>query len=279
MKTLLFLIFTISLSANAFADGFKFKVVSDGGTSNILNTEVSFGSQTVSCLVDTGARYTQVKLPLLVDLPAFRQEQGGGISGVVATSDLVRSDVTAGSWQLRNLTVGRTAQLPFDCLLGNNIYMAKDFQINFETGEFDDHVLDVGQLFPLHRYVANYGGEFGFDLVVNGKSYPSIVDTGSTNSVLDSKIVEADPDNFIFIQEIQGTDGSNQPVDIKVYTAKTISFGAITRTNATVFAMDLSYLTTKIPGVLAVMGLNDMMDYDWVFLNSSSQWSAKPIKK
>jgi predicted aspartyl protease len=274
----LFIIFSNLMllnSISAQADGFKFKVVRDAmmGPDHI-ETDMQFDGHTGSCLVDTGARYTVAKEHLLQDNVKVGETVGGGISGMNNVTDLVESDVTVGSWSNPQSIIGRIKPelLPADCLLGNDFFLKKEFSINFKENSISDETTFNGPVYPLDQFLSDRGGHFGFKIGLGNEEVSTLFDTGATDSVFDIDFVIQHQSEFEFIKEIPIQDGSNQTIKAGVYKAKSIRFGSVIDRDVRVYVVSLKSLQSKIPGIQAILGLNQMMRHKWYVNNKKAVW-------
>lgn len=278
MKSI-FVICLVAISTQAKASGFDFRYAKDlFGSIDHLETHVYFDKTEAQCLVDTGARFTLAKESLVRENIKVGETQGGGLSGKENITDLVQSNVQVGDWQSLQNIIGRKSdnQIPFDCLLGNDFFMHRDFSIDFVKMKFSDETSFQGEAFPLNRYPSDQGGHFGFTIDIEGENIESLFDTGATNTVFDLKFVEAHQENFEFLRELDVTEGSNQSIKAGVYRAKSIRFGKYEDRDVEVYVVSLEYLQSKIPGIKAVLGLNQMKDRKWYFSQNNLMWSATP---
>jgi hypothetical protein len=262
---------------SASASGFSFEFVHEGlvGPSHI-ETRVQFDGTAAKCIVDTGARFTIVQLPLLAGSPKAGEIVGGGVSGVQSATDLVQSRVQAGEWVLEDTIVGRKqpGTLPAICLLGNDFFLQREFSIDFKATRFSDETEFQGTLFPLNQFKADRGGQFGFNLEIQGEQVSALFDTGATSTVFDATFVKNHPENFEFIREFSVQEGSNQNIKAGIYRAKSIKFGNQEDRNVEVYVVDLTYLQSKIPGVQVVLGLSQMTSRKWYINNMNSTWGV-----
>lgn len=264
-------------AASAGASGLVFESVQTGvlGPDHI-ETRVQFDGTEAHCIVDTGARFTVVQLPLLGASLKVGEVIGGGVSGVQITTDLVEAKVQAGDWVIENAVVGRRqpGTLPATCLLGNDFFLQKEFSIDFKTARISDETSFQGILYPLNQFKADRGGQFGFNLEVEGVQVSALFDTGATSTVFDATFVKNHPDNFVFVREFSVQEGSNQTLKAGIYRAKAIKFGDQEERNIEVYVVDLTYLQSKIPGIQAVLGLSEMTNRKWYINNKNATWGV-----
>ncbi len=273
------LVTTLVLGAafTAHAGQFEFNLAKDlFGEIDHLATKVSFDGQETECLVDTGARSTAGKKSLLPTQETVTETLGGGVSGVESVTEWVNAEVLVGDWSNASGLIARRNDeaLPFDCLLGNDFFLNREFSIDFSSRLVADSAGFAGKLFPAFKQSSQFGGHFGFKLEIEGAPIESLFDTGATNTVMDTKVVEAHPENFKFVKEFEVTEGSNQKIKSGIYIAKSLKFGDQEDRNVKVYVIDLSYLKSKIPSVGAIFGLQQMLNRKWYFNNKTQVWGV-----
>lgn len=270
MKKLTILI-SIIYSSSLFAGGFQFvpKKVLFGNEIELINAKVKLGHNNLeySCLVDTGARFTIFKETILKDLPKAGETIGGGISNSSYVTDLVNLNLDLGDWHISNAIIGRTDRIPFDCLIGNDFFINKNFKIDFNKYEITDldGPIDLEKSFPLQVYRNDTGGHFGFEMTLAHRKVETIFDTGATSTVVSLDFVKKHTEHFKLIKEIFVTDANNAELKVGLYELDEISFGGTTLKKINVYALDLSNLKSKIPNIEIVLGLNVIQKYNWQF--------------
>lgn len=282
MKKLTLFLFIIYHSS-LYASGFQFfakKTFFDEDI-ELINAKVklSHNGLEYSCLVDTGARFTIFKESILKDLQKVGETTGGGISNSSQVTDLVQLDLELGDWHKTNSVVGRTDRIPFDCLIGNDFFMIKNFKIDFNKNEITDldACLELEKSYPLQIYKSDTGGHFGFEMVLAQQKVGTIFDTGAASTVVSLDFINAHAEHFKLIKEIAVTDGNSAKLKAGLYNLDEITFGSTTLKNVEVYGLDLSNLKSKIPGVEIILGLNLIQKYNWQFdiQNSRYFYNAK----
>lgn len=270
MKKLTVLLFIIYHS-NLFAGGFSFipKKPMFGGEIEIIKAKVKLsqnGSE-YSCLIDTGARFTIFKEIILKDFQKVGETVGGGISNSSQITDLVKVDLELGDWKTSGSVVGRTDRIPFDCLIGNDFFINRNFNIDFNEYKITDldKATDLDKSFSLNVYRGDSGGHFGFEVSLAEKTVETIFDTGAESTVVSLAFVNEHPENFKLIKEVDVTDGNNAKLKAGLYELDEISFGSTTLRNLQVYVLDLANLKSKLPNVEIVLGLNVIQKYNWQF--------------
>lgn len=270
MKKLTIFLFTI-YSSGLFAGGFQFvpKKVLFEDEIELINAKVKLSHNNLeySCLVDTGARFTIFKETILKDLPKVGETIGGGISNSSQVTNLVSLNLDLGDWHKSNAIVGRTDRIPFDCIIGNDFFINKNFKIDFNKYEITDLdiAIDLEKSFPLHVYRNDSGGHFGFEMALAQKKVETIFDTGAASTVVSLAFVKEHAEHFKLINEIDVTDGNNAELNAGLYELDEISFGGTTLKKINVYALDLSNLKSKIPNIEIVLGLNVIQKHNWQF--------------
>jgi hypothetical protein len=192
LTVFLFIIYHSSL----FAGGFQFvpKKVLFEDEIELINAKVKLSHNNLeySCLVDTGARFTIFKEAILKDLPKVGETIGGGISNSSQVTDLVSLNLDLGDWHKAGAIIGRTDRIPFDCIIGNDFFISKNFKIDFNKYEITDldGSIDSEKSFPLHVYRSNSGGHFGFEMTLVQRRVETIFDTGATSTVVSLAFVK-----------------------------------------------------------------------------------------
>ncbi len=268
MKKLTVFLFFI-YSSSLFAGGFQFvpKKVLFENEIELINAKVKLGHNNLeySCLIDTGARFTIFKESILKDLPKVGETIGGGISNSSQITDLVSIDLDMGDWHKAGAIIGRTDRIPFDCIIGNDFFINKNFKIDFNKYEITDldSSIDLENSFPLHIYKNDSGGHFGFEMTLVQRKVETIFDTGAASTVVSLAFVKEHAEHFKLIKEIDVTDGNDAKLKAGLYELDEIAFGGTTLKNINVYALDLSNLKSKIPNVEIVLGLNVIQKYNW----------------
>lgn len=278
MKNITVFLFIIYHSG-LFAGDFKFlpqKTFIEGDIEMIkAKVKLTTSGLEYSCLVDTGARFTLFKEAILKDLPKVGETVGGGISNSSQVTDLVSLDLTLGDWQKSNGIVGRTDRIPFDCLIGNDFFLSRNFKIDFNKYEITDldSPIEIEKSLPLHIYKTDFGGHFGFDMTLAHTTVETIFDTGATSTVVSLSFVKENAEHFKLIKEIDVTDGNNTELKAGLYELDEISFGDTTLKKINVYVLDLTNLKRKIPNVEIVLGLNLIQKYNWQFDMQNQRYS------
>ncbi|MFZ3231678.1 MAG: aspartyl protease family protein [Pseudobdellovibrio sp.] len=268
MEKLILFLFIIYHSTS-FAGGFTFipKKALFESEIELINAKVqlSHNGLEYSCLVDTGARFTIFKEAILKDLPKVGETIGGGISNSSQITDLVNLNLQLGDWKKINATVGRTNRIPFDCIIGNDFFINKKFQINFNKNEISDLNDDINleTSFPLRIYRSDSGGHFGFAMNLAEKTVETIFDTGASGTVVSLAFVKENAEHFKLIKELDVTDGNNADLKAGLYELDQISFGNDNLKKVKIYALDLSNLKSKLPNVEIVLGLNIIQNFNW----------------
>lgn len=278
MKQLLILstiVFLMSSQSNATGFNFKFKYAFlEPASPDQILASVRFDNTVSDCMVDTGARFTVAKKSILGSNTKVGEKSGGGISGQERVTELVESKVQVGDWIHGTSIIGRTEDdaLPSPCLLGNDFFLDREFSFDFDKKKVTDESSFSGTTFPIQKYRGDIGGHFGFKIEIQGEEIPTLFDTGTTDTVFDIQFVEAHPENFEFVREIDVQEGSNQTIKAGVYNMKSVKMGSIEQTNIKVYVLSLKYLQSKIPGIQAVLGLSQMINHKWYINNKKSVW-------
>jgi len=266
----------MTLASQAFGSSFsfnyKFADIFNLNAPDAIFTSVQFDNQSTDCMVDTGARFSIAKESFLASNVKVGEVLGGGVSGQQRVADLVESKVQFGNWTNASRVIGRTNQIPADCLIGNDFFLDRTIFIDFTEKTFSDEKSFTGTTFPLQKYISDRGGHFGFHIEIAGNSVPSLFDTGATDTVVDIDFVEAHPENFKFVKEVEIQEGSNQSIKVGLCRLKSMKMGTIDDTNVEVYVLSLKYLQSKIPGIQAVIGLSQMTKHNWYIDNKNSVW-------
>lgn len=279
MKTIisaLIALFTVSPPASATGFAFKYRstdLFSEDPQDTLFAT-VQIDGTTTDCLVDTGARFTLAKESLTKNNNKVGEVLGGGVSGVQRTADLVESKIHVGDWDHPTGVIGRTDLIPFECIVGNDFFLMREFSIDFTRSRFSDETTFSGTTFPLQQYLSDRGGHFGFEIEVNEYKVPALFDTGATHTVIDIGFVQKHLESFEFIKELDVQEGSNQSIKAGLYRLKGLKMGPIVEKETQVYVLSLKHLQEKIPGIQAVIGLSEMKKHKWYINNKSSTWGV-----
>ena len=256
---------------------FDFQYVKDElGEVDHIEAKTILDGKSVSCLVDTGARFTIARNSLVPSNEKVGELKGGGVSGRESITDLVIADLILPGWVSGRHVIGRKQDqmVPMPCLLGNDLFMTQNFTIDFQRQKFIRGADRPSRVRPLEQYKSERGGHFGFSLFVNGVDVPSLFDTGATHTVFDIEFVKNHPQNFTFIKKISVTEGSNQSLEVSLYRASAIQMGDLIDKDVDVYVLSLNYLQAKIPGINAVLGLSQMKNRKWYFNFEGAKWAA-----
>lgn len=261
---------SLSVSAGEFNFNINKSILSEKAES--ISALLNINGKQQKCVVDTGARITVAKTFILADLVKAGEVLGGGISNTQINTDLVKTDMALGDWNINGAIVGRTDRIPYDCLIGNDFFISRVFETDFNQNKFseiesfkdDSNILDV--------FESETGGHFGFELEVASQKIKSIFDTGASETVIDKSIVEQNPQDFQLIKELNVTDGNNASVKAGLYRVKQIKFADVEFKNIEVYVLDLSSLKSKLSMVNAVLGLNIIQNFNWSFDMHTKSW-------
>lgn len=266
-----------SLSLNAGATGFNFKTHVPLFDQQIeyISAHLATPTKSGECMVDTGARFTIGKQAIFADLEKIGEIPGGGLSNTELPTDLVQTDVSVGDWKIQNAILGRTDRIPYECLIGNDFFIGRAFSIDFELNKISE-IENTSQLEnSLAVYPSNLGGHFGFEVKVADYSTQSIFDTGASHTVIDQKILDLNPTEFKFIEDLNAIDANGKKIQVALYELSQFKFGSIELKNMKVIVVDLSPLTAKIPNADVVFGLDIIQKYNWAFNTQLKTWQHK----
>lgn len=238
-----------------------------------LTAQLVINGTTEECLVDTGARYTIARVDVLKDLEKVGEIPGGGLSNPNINTDLVQTNLILGDWKMEQALVGRSDRIPFRCLIGNDFFLKRSFSLDFKKNLFIEIDSPMILGLPLNVYKNHFGGHFGFDVIVAGQSTQSIFDTGASQTVIDDKLVEQSPDNFVFIKDLSATDGNNTKIKAVLYRLKRFNFANLELKDIEVIAVDLSNLKAKLPQIDVVIGMDIIQNFTWTFDTQQRLWS------
>jgi hypothetical protein len=231
------------------------------------------------CLVDTGARHSVFKEAILADFPKVGETLGGGISNTNQVTDLVQVDLQVGDWNLIGAIVGRSDRIPFDCLIGNDFFLNRNFEINFDHLSVMElpEPIKFQHAFPLQVYRNDRGGHFGFKIGFAETTGYSIFDIGATSTVVDIELVRQHQKNFKLIKELEVTDGNNNKIKSGLYELDQVLIGDQVINKIEVYSLDLTNLKNKLPNVQIVLGMNVIQKYNWQFdlHNQSFQFKVR----
>jgi predicted aspartyl protease len=173
-----------------------------------------------------------------------------------------------------------TDRIPFDCLIGNDFFLNRNFQIDFnkyKITDLDDSI-ELENAFSLQIYRSDAGGHFGFEMTLTQEKVGTIFDTGASATAVSLDFVRAHVEHFKFIKEINVTDGNSADIRSGLYELDEISFGNTKLKKVMVYVLDLSNLKSKIPNVEIVLGLNIIQNFNWQFDIQNSRFSYSLIK-
>lgn len=269
----------LSFHAQAAEFSFKPQVPFLSQQAEYLSAKLETPTISKDCMVDTGARLTIGKDSIFGLLEKVGEIQGGGLSNTNLPTDLVQTDVAVGDWKIESAIVARSERLPYDCLIGNDFFLGRAFEINFQKNKVSDIAPLSQDAYPLDVFPSDHGGHFGLSVVVANYSTTSLFDIGASKTVVDQKIVDANPAAFKFIRDLSGIDGNNQKIKATLYKLTNLKFGNIELKDIEVIAVDLAPLTEKIPNVDVVFGLDIIQKYNWSIDTKMKRWMIELISK
>lgn len=235
------------------------------GELQIVTAKMSLNGRPFECLVDTGARHTMVQTKFINDFKVVGTTTGGGLSDSNQITELVNADLKVGDWEIKNATIGRTPRIPFECLIGNDFFMTKNFSIDMKNFKVEIAQSNDQEFHQLNIYKNEYGGHFGFNITIADNSIETLFDTGAASTVVDLDFVREHSKHFTLVKEIDVLDGNSATLKAGLYKVDQLQFGDVNLQNVEVYVLDLSGLKNKLPSVVAILGMNIIKDFKWSF--------------
>jgi len=259
------------LSAAFAAHGAEFSFIVNDSPMEMghLTKWVQFEDQVEMCLLDTGARKTVVKT-LFADRDALGQEPSGGIGGIGDMADLIKMDkIVLDDWVNENLVIRRTQTIPTNCIIGNDIFMKRNFMIDNQRNVFTTDFRPISQPFPLLILNEKW---FGFPVKIGERHVHSLFDTGAGATLVDPLLIAEIPENFEFLQNIEITDGASRKLESALYRMKRIDIENQVYQDVVVLAYPLDALQQELPSVRVILGYNIIRKQNWWFNFDLKQW-------
>lgn len=263
------LILTIVLNANAAE--FSFKVHDGPMDMGYITSQVQLEDQEEICQIDTGARKTVVK-KLFADREAIGEEPSGGISGIGGMADLIPVEsISVDEWETRDLVIRRTSIIPTDCIIGNDIFMKRNFMIDNQRNVFTTNYAPTT---PTHPLLILNKKWFGFSIRIGELYVDSLFDTGAAATLVDPELIKAMPENFEFRKEIEITDGAGRKLQSAIYKLKNLIIEGELHTGINVLTYPLDSLQKELPTVRVILGFNVIRKQNWWFNFEHRQWGT-----
>lgn len=260
----------LAVASMTYADEFSFTVNDSQMDMGYLTKWVYFEDSPELCLIDTGARKSVVRT-LFGDRTPVGKEPSGGLGGIGEMSELIKvTEIKLDSWISADLVIRRTESIPMNCIIGNDVFMKRNFLLDHERKVFTTDFQASEKNHPLKIYNNQW---FGFPVQIGTKAIvDSLFDTGAAATLLDPKLIEDDPENFEFIQEIEITDGSNKKLKSAIYKMKVLSIQGLDFQDVIVLSYPLDVLQNEMPTVRVILGYNVIRRHNWWFNFDLKRW-------
>lgn len=238
----------------------------------------SYDGRTESFYLDTGANHTVIGFnEFTARYPVIGEKRTASASG----KEHVAGKVILGSLSIGPVTLPKFEVVRYastekqDNRLGINAFAGQILQFDFHRNtlliseEFDGAALP-GVLKTLPS------GLISLPVNMKRESFDAVWDTGAELSTIDIKIVERNPDNFHFIQNIdEGLDGLGNPVAFKLYSVKNLSIGSNVF-SGNVLAMDFGPLRKHFgDGTKMILGFNFLRKVNWILDLRHGNWMIR----
>lgn len=273
MKSIKLVSFMIGLLASTgYADEFSFTQHDLPMEMGRITKYVQFEDKTDLCLLDTGARKSTVRT-MFSERSSVGQEPAGGLGGTAYLADLIPvKQITIDEWVTEDLVIRRFDRIPSNCIIGNDIFMKRNFFIDMTRKVFTTVFAKTGSVEPLKIFAEKW---FGFQVNIAGETVDSIFDTGAGGTLVDPKLIVAFPENFEFVQKIDITDGADHTLPSAIYKMKEIAVADKVFRDVHVLSYPLDVLQREMPTVRVVLGFNVIRKQNWWFDFSSETWGAQ----
>ncbi len=234
--------------------------------------EASYDNVNLKCLLDTGARQSIINQRFLPHHSIAGTVEGGGIIGISVIYDLVNiAKVAINDFVAVNKVVRLSKSLQDDCIAGNELFYNESMHFDFTTMELRTDILPTASTENLKTYNDTW---YGFPVKIEKQIFDSFWDTGAGLTLLDPKIIEAHPENFLKISDTVINDPTGTSVPAAIYRMKSLRLGNMEVKNATVIAYSTEVLRRTVADLYMVLGYNIIRQYNWHMDVKNKKWQV-----
>ncbi|RYZ86075.1 MAG: hypothetical protein EOP04_14600 [Proteobacteria bacterium] len=277
MKNLIIMA-SLILASSADASSFTFESVNLPYPAGRMVVNAWIDGHELKCVLDTGGRKSVLKSNSF--FAGYSSIGEGGISGItdgeIQADTINVIDVKFGSLNLKNHSFLRTASLPFDCIIGNDILSHGPFVLDMPKRKFEfDIPLDLTDTSLLNVYSGLW---FGFNIKLGENKYASLWDTGAPLTIVDPVVVNKDSKNFDVLEEIEIADATGTRKKAKLINIRSLDFADVTLKNIMAVSYSLDRIKREVPEVDIVVGYNVIRLCNWHIDPLNKSWRAFPNK-
>lgn len=238
--------------------------------------QAAFDGHDERCLLDTGATDSGVGGTY------FQHYQPVGRAGHKSAANLldvedaiVLRHATLGPLDVPNLRVTRhPADHKAPSVIGMDVLGHSPFTLR----NFPKPALSwASPSSPLSQHSLHlYHGILAIPVVIGATPTQALWDTGANLSCVSPRLLEAHPDDYTFIQDLdRSRDGNGHAVQARLYKAKKLKVGSQTFRNLSVLVIDFKVIHENLSsGVDVILGFNAIRAATWSFDPGHLAWTV-----
>lgn len=234
---------------------------------------MSIDGQPETCTIDSGARISFVKDSLkFKDYPIRGTHNLTGVSGAEIQTDLIEvSNLKMGALSYSNITIGRSSNLPFPCIIGSDILKQQPLAFNFEKRVLSNIALNDKS----YDLKSNSDLWFGFPVKIGEfAEVDCLWDTGAAITVIDMNSLDLFKGNYEVVGQSEISDATGNKQKTLVIKINKLQFGNVENSNVLAMATDLSKLQSEAPSVKMILGYNVIRWFNWQIDYQNLKWSV-----
>jgi len=225
-----------------------------------------FDAFKTNCLLDSGSGFSTVNSSLFDAYPIQGQVHYNSGSGQsLDVPKITVHELHAANLRLQNWPVARLPHLPgFFSIIGLDVFLHSTVYFDFKNLKFQ---INPKPQPTLHAVPFFY--DFGVVLLpvrIGKQNLLAVWDTGASTTVIDQAYIDAHPEDFRYIKDIQGTDAARAALPMKLYEIKSLVIGGAELQGVKVAAMDLAGMHRVYPDFPSFfLGYNVIIQHNWYF--------------
>lgn len=240
------------------------------------------GNYAGPCFLDTGSRVSNFKFNENVSVYAQAPAESlTGAAGVTQTEPAYIANVaTAGEFKASRLKVtlpratGAQSKVP---RVGADFFLNATAPGQCLVIDTDRRSLLITKAQPRDGKPLTFikGALFGLPVWIGSDQVLGLFDSGSQTTVIDSAFVAAHGDEFLAVSGgVNVTDVQNRVTHGQLYYVRSLRIGSLELHDALVSSLDLSVLRGTGKPVYAIIGLDTILQGDWIFNLHAAKWNV-----
>lgn len=253
------------------------ELVPGGLGSGRIFTSCTFDGHDQRCLFDSGSDSSNiVDSDIFASYPSLAKSVRSGASGRPQNCDwvLIQSLIAVGLMLPQHQVVRCPEPVPGN-VIGIDVFQGKTLHIDFKSLSLEGTDALIPIALSRNHFFFAPAGQLLVPIVVGDGTQQAVWDTGAGLSAVDQQFAKAHPEMFMFVQNISGgTDSTGNPVNLALYTMKSMIVGGRTFNNVSVLGFDFSASRDGIgDSANLILGYNVITQSNWYFDLRTRSWS------